>query len=362
MAYAHKRICSLSSDFVVVKMKRANAEKRAFDSKSGYNTNTNVLKSLHNSSTPPVLCCLFLLTGFSPAFLKLPSFAHTETRGHKSFTGNKRLSEAWKPNAVHVLSAGAKKGLKSHQPLRMFLLRLNWPEPLHIKLQKKRAVQGGRLGVEIDTNRPLLPLTAYSDLAFVGCLLSGVDTQAVNSEVLTACDCLEGKWEDLTLLGTCLCRADWVDVVYCQAISRGKQWPLLQTRVTQICLTGSKPETCGLKCKTSFWLLAQSKQPWMENIYVLQLVLWSGFSSHGWPGVGADVCIDDQRWLDLTSDSLLCVFSSVHSQTVWVKQHGFCMDAETSDLCLQLQTERGHSDTCAPLGPAGKGKCVFWGS
>lgn len=75
----------------------------------------------------------------------------------------------------------------------MFLLRLNWPEPLHIKLQKKRAVEGGRLGVEIDTNRPLLPLTAYSDLAFVGCLLSGVDTQAVNSEVLTACDCLEGK-------------------------------------------------------------------------------------------------------------------------------------------------------------------------
>lgn len=86
-----------------------------------------------------------------------------------------------------------KKGLKSHQPVRMFLLHLNWPEPLHIKLQKKKAVQGGRLGVEIDTNRPLLPLTAYSDLAFVGCLLSGVDTQAVNSEVLTARDCLEGK-------------------------------------------------------------------------------------------------------------------------------------------------------------------------
>lgn len=81
MAYAHKRICSLSSDFVVVKMKRAKAEKRAFDSKSGYNTNTNVLKSLHNSLTPPVLCCLFLLTGFSPGFLKLPSFARTETRG-----------------------------------------------------------------------------------------------------------------------------------------------------------------------------------------------------------------------------------------------------------------------------------------
>lgn len=92
-----------------------------------------------------------------------------------------------------VLSAGAKKALKSHQPLRMFLLRLNWPEPLHIKLQKKRTVEGGRLGEEIDTNHPLPPLTAHSDLAFVGCLLSSVDTQAVNSEALTACDCLEGS-------------------------------------------------------------------------------------------------------------------------------------------------------------------------
>lgn len=47
--------------------------------------------------------------------------------------------------------------------------------------------------MEIDTNHPLPPLTAHSDLTFVACLLSSVDAQAVNSEVLTACDCLEGK-------------------------------------------------------------------------------------------------------------------------------------------------------------------------
>lgn len=29
---------------------------------------------------------------------------------------------------------------------------------------------------------------------------------------------------------------------------------------------------------------------------------------------------------------------------------------------LRLQTERSHFDTCAPLSPAGKGRCVFWGS
>lgn len=48
----------------------------------------------------------------------------------------------------------------------MFLLRLNWPEPLHIKLQEKGTV-GGRLGVEIDASHPLLLLTAHSDLLWV---------------------------------------------------------------------------------------------------------------------------------------------------------------------------------------------------
>lgn len=46
----------------------------------------------------------------------------------------------------------AQKGLKSHQPLRTFLLLLNWPEPLHIKLQGEKS--WGE--VEIDTN-PLPP-------------------------------------------------------------------------------------------------------------------------------------------------------------------------------------------------------------
>lgn len=73
---------------------------------------------------------------------------HTNTHIHTHAGSNtNQLKEAnacqrtRNPNIVPVTSAGA-KGLKSHQPLRTFLLLLNWPEPLHIKLQKNSSRRG----------------------------------------------------------------------------------------------------------------------------------------------------------------------------------------------------------------------------
>lgn len=43
-------------------------------------------------------------------------------------------------------------------------------------------------------------------------------TSAVNSDVLTAYDCLEGKWECLTLLTSCSYWPEWVDSLCCWVI------------------------------------------------------------------------------------------------------------------------------------------------
>ncbi|TKS89922.1 hypothetical protein D9C73_024051 [Collichthys lucidus] len=100
-------------------------------------------------------------------------YAHTCTEQHESVKGSKRLSKDYKSqhSACHVCR---RKGLKSHQPLRTFLLLLNWPEPLAHKTSEK-TVQGGEMGVEIDTTTPILPLTGRSDLAVAGCLENYVD-------------------------------------------------------------------------------------------------------------------------------------------------------------------------------------------
>lgn len=142
---------------------RWHEQKQTFDFKPGYHTQISKksLKLLGYFESLLSLIYIFKnkrkaqpllpLTGVSPAALKLLSFAHTHKHvaRRKSFKGNKHRGKA---NTEPLLHAGAKKGLKSRQPLRMFLLRLNWTMPLHIKLQKKRTVEGGRLGVEIDTN------------------------------------------------------------------------------------------------------------------------------------------------------------------------------------------------------------------
>ncbi len=100
---------------------------------------------------------------------------HTRTEQHESVKQGKCLSKDYKSqhSACHVCR---RKGLKSHQPLRTFLLLLNWPEPLHIKLQKNSSRRRAG-GVEIDTTTPIpiLPLKVHSDLAFAGCLLNNVD-------------------------------------------------------------------------------------------------------------------------------------------------------------------------------------------
>lgn len=99
--------------FVFVKVKRVKQEKEDFDLKCDASV-------------------------FSP-------HVDTRTEQHRSAEGSKCLSKDSNPNTVPVPSAGA-KGLKSHQPLKTVLLRLNWPEPLHIKLQKnssRRRAGGG---------------------------------------------------------------------------------------------------------------------------------------------------------------------------------------------------------------------------
>lgn len=81
---------------------------------------------------------------------------HAETRGVTQIILRKLES----PTRCLSCLQAQKKGLKSHQPLRMFLLRLNWPKPLHIKLQKKKNCWRRKAGGG-DWHQPP-PLASYS--------------------------------------------------------------------------------------------------------------------------------------------------------------------------------------------------------
>lgn len=147
------------------------------------------------------------------------------TEQHESVKRSKRLSKDYKSrhSARHVCR---RKGLKSHQPLRTLLLLLNWPEPPAHKTSEKQFKEESR-GWRLTPPPPppsclLQPIEIWQLLV----VYWTVWTLAVNSDVLTACDCLEGKWERLTLLTSL---SWWLAPLSDQP---GKQWPRVSAGMT----------------------------------------------------------------------------------------------------------------------------------
>lgn len=246
----------------------------------------------------------------------------------------------------------------------MFLLRLNWPEPLHIKLQKKkRTVEGGRLGVEIDTKHPLLPYDPFRSglcgLFTEQCRHTGSKLWSLNSLWLFR---REVRTSNLACDLFMLSRLSWRCVLVGDQSFAASPDSCRTDRAALALLSCSKPVV--LKHKTIFCLLAQSQRS--------MPLWWRSFLCHSLFYCRVSACTDEQGWEQMWPWRLvmawfelrwlpLCIFFSSFTNCVTPIariSHGRWNIRFMS--ALQLQTERGHFNTCAPLSPAGKGKCVFW--